>query len=107
MKVVKLCFRAGKTFGRLFIGNLKGMIAIEFDGPYHYLSGGTGRNQNGKTKMKARMLTNLGWRVVNIPWYEWAEVNKGLSWKPKQIEYLKSMLSQVEGKVFVMKKTRV
>ena len=45
--------------------------------------------------MKARMLKKLGWRVIKIPLFEWKEVNRGESWKPKKVEYLKRKLSDV------------
>ena len=45
-------------------------IAIEFDGPYHYLkevkSGKLTSTENGATKAKRRFLKQLGWTVINI-----------------------------------------
>jgi hypothetical protein len=40
-------------------------IAIECDGPLHYLSSG---RENGRTVAKRRLLERLGWKVVNIPY---------------------------------------
>ena len=46
------------------------MIAIEFDGPSHFLKAvGSGKltaTENGATKAKRRYLEQLGWKVINI-----------------------------------------
>jgi hypothetical protein len=42
-------------------------IAIECDGPSHYLSSG---RENGRTLDKRRLLERLGWKVVNIPYQD-------------------------------------
>jgi len=49
-------------------------LAIEFDGPSHFLSDGT---HNGATQLKTRLLKKLGWSVIRIPFQEWAKCNKG------------------------------
>ena len=87
---------AGDEFMAIDIANINEKIAVEFDGPSHFLGfKGTGRDPNGKTKMKLRLLKILGWKVVNIPWFEWQEVNKGDIYKPEKIEYLKKKLAEV------------
>ena len=43
-------------------------IAIEVDGPTHYLSTG---EPTGTTLLCNRVLRSAGWRVVSIPWFEW------------------------------------
>jgi len=49
------------------MANLEDRIAIEFDGPSHFLGlVHDGRIDVGKTKMKAFLLMNLGWIVINI-----------------------------------------
>jgi hypothetical protein len=66
------------------------MIAIEFDGPSHYLRNVNdahqeeeeeeqGRIENGPTQAKRRFLERLGWTVINIPYWEWdqAETKEG------------------------------
>ena len=48
-------------------------IAIEVDGPSHFLlpdSQGV-RAPNGPTKLKRRLLAAAGWRVISVPFYEW------------------------------------
>jgi ABC-type uncharacterized transport system auxiliary subunit len=52
-------------------------IAIEFDGPFHFLrlagSRDHGKIENGPTKAKRRFLKSLGWKVINISHFEWQE----------------------------------
>jgi hypothetical protein len=51
------------------------MVAIEFDGPCHFLrevgSGKVLQLENGATKAKRRFLERLGWKVVNISYFDW------------------------------------
>ena len=51
------------------------MIAIEFDGPSHFLKAvGSGKltcTQNGATKAKQRYLEQLGWTVINIDYRDY------------------------------------
>ncbi|EOD04367.1 hypothetical protein EMIHUDRAFT_221151 [Emiliania huxleyi CCMP1516] len=52
-------------------------IAIEVDGPSHFLlpdSQGV-RAPNGPTKLKRRLLAAAGWRVISVPFYEWDGLN--------------------------------
>lgn len=44
-------------------------VAIEADGPWHYVS--PGRRFNGPTKFRNRMLAAQGHTVVSIPYWEW------------------------------------
>ena len=48
-------------------------IAIEVDGPSHFLlpDGRGVRRPNGPTLLKRRLLAAAGWRVISIPFYEW------------------------------------
>ena len=52
-------------------------IAIEFDGPSHYLRLAGSRRvadiENGPTKAKRRFLKSLGWTVLNVSYFEWAD----------------------------------
>ena len=55
------------------------MIAIEFDGPTHFvkvLGEGLVEVENGPTQAKRRFLERLGWKVVNIPYFEYAKYRK-------------------------------
>jgi predicted nucleic acid-binding protein len=53
----------------------KRRVAIEFDGPSHFLleagSVKVLQLQNGATRAKRRFLRRLGWKVVNIPYFGW------------------------------------
>jgi very-short-patch-repair endonuclease len=48
-------------------------VAVEFDGPTHYLAGAvdSSRALDGTSKFKERLLRNLGWKLVRVPYYEW------------------------------------
>jgi len=46
-------------------------VAIEFNGPSHYLRCNGGDVENGRTKFKRRLLEGLGFTVVSIHWDEW------------------------------------
>ncbi|RDD38669.1 FAST kinase domain-containing protein 3, mitochondrial [Trichoplax sp. H2] len=48
-------------------------IAIEVDGPYHFLHNST--KLIGESKMKHRQLRLLGWTVVQVPYFDWEELN--------------------------------
>ena len=48
------------------------MTAIEVDGPTHYVKcKGEQRLENGHTKFKSRILRQLGWTVIHVPYFEW------------------------------------
>ena len=48
------------------------MQAIEFDGPSHFFRDSCGEyHTNGATSFKHRLLTQLGWHVVRVPYYDW------------------------------------
>ena len=58
-------------------------IAIECDGPSHYLTvlDGSGRSvENGSTKAKRRLLQKLGWKVLNLNWEEAARNQSSKEW---------------------------
>ena len=42
-------------------------VAVEVDGPSHYLKGGSGRSSAGATLLKHMQLHALGWHVVVVP----------------------------------------
>jgi very-short-patch-repair endonuclease len=75
----------------------KQMIAIEFDGPSHFLrevgSGKVLEVENGATRAKRRFLERLGWKVVNIRYFDWA---KAKSKKAKRA-FVSEMLKEVVG----------
>eukprot|EP00966_Prymnesium_polylepis_P187428 4345420-Prymnesium_polylepis.1 len=45
-------------------------VAVEVDGPSHYL--GSSRMPNGATMLKRRQLEAFGWRLVSVPYWEWS-----------------------------------
>jgi very-short-patch-repair endonuclease len=64
-------------------------IAIEFDGPSHFT-----RNTLeplGHTRLRASLLSAMGWHVVSIPFFEWDKLFK----QPEQMDaYIQQRLSQ-------------
>jgi hypothetical protein len=63
-------------------------IAIEFDGPSHFT-----RNTLeplGRTRLRDRLLSAMGWHVVSIPFFDWAELLQ-----PEQMDaYVRQRLLQ-------------
>ena len=52
------------------------LLAVEVDGPSHFLRAGGGGARaravpTGATRLKRRLLGALGYRVVSIPYWEW------------------------------------
>jgi very-short-patch-repair endonuclease len=78
-------------------------IAVECDGPFHYLSSG---RESGRTLAKRRMLERLGWKVVNIP-YEDSRLMESRSFLEKnsarggerelKMQYLRKRLENEAG----------
>jgi very-short-patch-repair endonuclease len=68
-------------------------IVVEVDGPYHYLQGRDGEFVvDGSTQFKARILKQLGWTVLQVPYFEWDTLKT-----PKdQDEYLSALLVSAE-----------
>ena len=68
-------------------------FAIEFDGPSHFT-----RNTHeplGRTRLRNRLLSQLGWHVVPIPFFEW----RPLRGQPEQEDaYVKRKLLQAASK---------
>ena len=46
-------------------------VALEFDGPSHFVRGG--RRPLGETRLKYRLLKLQGWDVVRVPYQEFGE----------------------------------
>ena len=70
-------------------------VALECDGPSHFLKGDLGRFQaTGATLLKHRQLRALGWRLVSVPYWEWDEVKQQ---ETKKLGYLLDAIqSQVD-----------
>ena len=65
--------------------------AVEVDGPSHFLSC---KSPMGKTLIKRRLLELLGYNLVSVPHWEWAERQPD---RRAQEEYLRSRLAIQEG----------
>jgi len=66
---------------------IKQKIAIEFDGPTHYLkaagSGDLTKNHNGATKAKRQFLERLNWTAINLDFRDYIDakcVSKAKEW---------------------------
>jgi len=59
---------------------LKQKVAIEFDGPSHFLKAvGSGKltsTENGATKAKRKYLEQLGWNVINIDYRDYIQAQR-------------------------------
>jgi hypothetical protein len=49
-------------------------IALEFDGPSHFTTNTL--EPLGHTRLRERLLSAMGWRVVSIPFFEWARLHQ-------------------------------
>ncbi len=72
-------------------------IAIEFNGPSHFLrevrTGMFLNNmKNGPTKAKRRLLERLGWRVVDIDYFDWAQMKTKSARKQLLVEKLRTAM---------------
>ena len=99
------------------IANANERIAIEVDGPAHYLNridgqynehiddeeysnnenhkfdwDGSRQEATGATLLKTRLLQELGWQVINIPFWEWKALNGAAE---KEDAYCRTMLTTV------------
>ena len=85
----KLTARIGKPAGEIRVP-----LAIECDGPHHYVHSGGGL-KTPATLQKVRLLEEQGWRVVSVPFFEWprksAERGKYL------VDVLRSAISTNSG----------
>ena len=64
-----------------------GKLAIEVDGPSHYLLP-AGREANGNTRLKRCVLLQLGYQVASVPYWEW----NGLEGDDAKDVYLRRLL---------------
>ena len=71
----------------------KGGCLVEVDGPRHFVGlAGSGSRKSGATALKRRLLERAGWRVVDVPFWEWDAVGG----PEKQAEYLRRRLLDSE-----------
>ena len=64
-----------------------GKIALEVDGPSHYLLPGR-RTANGNTVLKTRVLSMPGYKSVSVPFWDW----DGLEGQVAKDAYLRKVL---------------
>ena len=69
---------------------LKWRVAVEFDGPRHYFRNAK-RVPTGRTRFKMRLLRALGWRVLHVPYFDWAKLDDDAA----RTEYLKRELAVI------------
>ena len=70
-------------------------IAIEVDGPSHFLlpDGRGVRKPNGPTLLKRRLLAAAGWRVISVPFYRW----NGFATAKERQTYLQGAVAPLLG----------
>lgn len=97
------------------IANLQKKIAIEVDGPAHFVNrlgleyepaggyaklingklefqfrwNGDRQEMNGATVLKRKLLTMLGWRIINVPFWEWYRLDGDVA---AEDEYCRKLL---------------
>jgi very-short-patch-repair endonuclease len=52
-------------------------IAVEADGPYHFLRNTEPRQQTGETRARDRLLRGWGWHVIVVPFMLWEAMFAG------------------------------
>lgn len=62
----------GRRKSVLLNGKKRSKIALEFDGPSHFVR--EGRRPLGDTLLKYRLLKHQGWDVVRVPYYEFDKI---------------------------------
>ena len=63
-------------------------VAVEVDGPSHFVRGADGLWPSGATLLKQRQLRALGYRLVSVPFWEWNELRS----RAEQSTYLQQLL---------------
>jgi len=76
-------------------------IAVECDGPHHYLTElkkgampNHGR-ENGRTTAKRRLMEQMGWKVVNIDYKDSRRLNAMKNTRDKKLHFLRERLKEV------------
>jgi hypothetical protein len=79
--------RSGYSIDLLVNGN----IAVEVDGPSHFIGGS--RAPNGATLLKRRHLELLGYSVVPVPYWEWDALSQcGQDRRRREEDYVIKLL---------------
>eukprot|EP00746_Dinoflagellata_sp_MGD_P139133 gnl/MRDRNA2_/MRDRNA2_72642_c2_seq2.p1 gnl/MRDRNA2_/MRDRNA2_72642_c2~~gnl/MRDRNA2_/MRDRNA2_72642_c2_seq2.p1 ORF type:complete len:322 (+),score=59.07 gnl/MRDRNA2_/MRDRNA2_72642_c2_seq2:379-1344(+) len=78
------------------VGMFQGQqVAVEFDGPHHFLKGKGAQSPSGSTILKHRQLRALGWRLVVVPYWEWETMTN----QAERSDYLLRLLAAIDGQV--------
>jgi len=78
-------------FFAIDFANVEELIAIEFNGPSHYLHD---NREDGRTVAKRRLLEKLGWEVTSIPWFEYKRVMR-MNREKKHLRSPQSIVTQL------------
>ena len=73
------CKASGYSIDALVTLNDDSQIAVEVDGPSHFLK--RSKQPTGATLLKHRQLRYFGWRLESVPYWEWDHI-RGLPWLP-------------------------
>ena len=74
------CQISGYSLDALVVLNDGERIAVEVDGPSHFI--GRSHTPTGATQLKHRQLRHFGWRLESVPYWEWDHSN-ALPWLPR------------------------
>ena len=74
------CQISGYSLDALVVLNDGDRIAVEVDGPSHFI--GRSHTPTGATQLKHRQLRHFGWRLESVPYWEWDHSN-ALPWLPR------------------------
>jgi len=74
------CKASGYSIDALVTLNNGKRIAVEVDGPSHFI--GRSQQPTGATLLKHRQLRHLGWRLESVPYWEWGRCQE-LHWLPR------------------------
>ena len=76
------CKSSGYSIDALITLNNGEQIAVEVDGPCHFV--GRSHQKSGSTLLKHHQLRYFGWRLRSVPYWEWdADGCKALHWLPR------------------------
>jgi hypothetical protein len=70
-------------------------VAVEVDGPAHFV--GESHQPTGSTVIKRRQLRNFGWRLINVPYWEWTRMQWGTQVMRARKKYLQERLDAADA----------
>jgi hypothetical protein len=92
---------AGYSIDILMWGGQRGKpgVAVEVDGPFHFVQGAGGGRPDGSTLLKRRHLKLLGYVTVSVHWSEWRSLRRDARGAYLD-QLLKTAMDEVEGSRF-------